>query len=153
MSDTQAPTSKKLSQLTNDSSAANDDEIIVFKGEGAARRVTKAEFLADRDNTDVLIKTALLSLGVKTGSLKLPSIPATGVTTINVDIAFDNGYTSQLANLTRFLISVAGLSVVNSYYDGNTHKLVAMIGNSTGVTQTGAVLFYSIPTFSNSGLA
>ena len=147
-----ATNGKKLSQLTNDNSAANDDEILVFKGDGVARRVTKSEFLSDRDNTDVLIKAALLSLGVKTGRLDLPSIPATGAITVNVDPGFVTGMTTQLANLSTFCISTAGINVVNSYYDGNARKLIVVIGNATGVEQTGAVLFYHVPFFRNNGL-
>lgn len=143
---------KKLSQLTNDNSAANDDEILVFKGDGVARRVTKSEFLSDRDNTDALIKAALLSLGVKTGSLKLPSIPATGTATINVDPGFVAGMSTQLANLSTFCISLAGLNVINSYYDGNSRKLIVVIGNATGVEQNGVILFYRVPYFNTNGL-
>ena len=147
-----ATNGKKLSQLTNDNSAANDDEILVFKGDGVARRVTKSEFLSDRDNTDALIKAALLSLGVKTGRLDLPSVPATGTTTVNVDPGFVAGMSTQLANLSTFCISVAGLNVINSYYDGNSRKIIVVIGNATGVEQTGATLFYHTPYFSNNGL-
>lgn len=143
---------KKLSQLTNDNSAANDDEILVFKGDGVARQVTKSEFLSDRDNTNALIKAALLSLGVKNGILELPSIPATGTTTVNVDPGFVAGMTTQLANLSTFCISTTGLNVVNAYYDANVSKLIVVIGNATGVEQTGATLFYHTPYFINNGL-
>lgn len=143
---------KKLSELVKDSAVTDNDQILVWNGTDGARRVSKMDFVGTENIKLSNMSEAILSLGVITKTVSVDQINAKSNVTVIVDVGFDTGYTSQLANLAVLVCSNSNASVTNYWYDGLSRKLYVVIENPTTNVITGMKLFCRIPTFKNRNL-
>lgn len=141
---------KKLSELMKDSSVADSDQILVWNGTDGARRVSKSDFVGTENIKLGNMSEAILSLRVISKTVSVSQINAKSDVTVTVDIGFETGYTSQLANLSVLVCSNPNVSVTNFWYD--TGKLHVVVNNPTTDAITNMILFCRIPTFKNSNL-
>ena len=95
---------------------------------------------------------AILSLRVISKTVSVDQINAKSILTVTVDVGFESGYSSQLANLAVIVCSNPNVSVTNFWYDGSSSKLYVVVENSTTDVITNMKLFCKIPTFKNSNL-
>lgn len=140
---------KKLSELVKDSAVTDNDQILVWNGTDGARRVSKMDFVGTENIKLSNMSEAILSFGVITKAVKVDQINAKSNVTVTVDVGFDTGYTSQLANLSVLVCSNSNASVTNYWYDGLSRKLYVVVENPTTDVITGMRLFCRIPTFKN----
>lgn len=143
---------KKLSELMKDSSVADSDQILVWNGTDGARRVSKRDFVGTESIKLSNMSEAVLSLGVISRTVSVDRINAKSNLTVTVDVGFETGYSSQLANLSVLVCSNANVSVTNFWYDGHSRKLYVVVDNPTNDVITNMILFCRIPTFKNSNL-
>lgn len=143
---------KKLSELVKDSGAADSDQILVWNGTDGARRVSKSDFVRNESTKLSNMSEAILSLGVISRTVSVDQINAKSNLTVTVDVGFETGYTSQLANLSVLVCSNSNVSVTNFWYDGLSRKLYVVVENPTTDVITNMKLFCRIPTFKNSNL-
>ena len=141
---------KKLSELMKDSSVADSDQILVWNGTDGARRVSKSDFVGTENIKLSNMSEAVLSLGVISKTVTVDQINAKSNVTVTVDVGFETGFTSQLANLSVLVCSNSNVSVTNFWYD--TGKLHVVVENPTTDVITNMILFCRIPTFKNSNL-
>lgn len=141
---------KKLSELVKDSSVADSDQILVWNGTDGARRVSKRDFVGTEDIKLSNMSEAVLSLRVISKTVSVDQINAKSNLTVTVDVGFETGYTSQLANLSVLVCSNANVSVTNFWYD--TGKLYVVVENPTTNAITNMRLFCRIPTFKNANI-
>lgn len=141
---------KKLSELVKDSSVADSDQILVWNGTDGARRVSKRDFVGTEDIKLSNMSEAVLSLRVISKTVSVDQINAKSNLTVTVDVGFETGYTSQLANLSVLVCSNANVSVTNFWYD--TGKLYVVVENPTTNAITNMRLFCKIPTFKNANI-
>ena len=143
---------KKLSELVKDSSVADSDQILVWNGTDGARRVSKKDFVGNENIKLSNMSEAILSLRVISKTVSVDQINAKSNVTVTVDVGFETGFTSQLANLAVLVCSNANVSVTNYWYDGLSSKLYVVVENPTTDVITNLILFCRIPTFKNSNL-
>ena len=143
---------KKLSELVKDSGVADSDQILVWNGTDGARRVSKRDFVGTESTKLSNISEAILSLRVISRNVSVDQINAKSNLTVPVDVGFEKGYTSQLANLSVLICSNANVSVTNFWYDGLSGKLYVVVENPTTNAITNMRLFCKIPTFKNGNL-
>lgn len=143
---------KKLSELVKDSSVADSDQILVWNGTNGARRVSKSDFVGTESIKLGNMSEAILSLGVISKTVSVDQINAKSNLTVTVDVGFETGYSSQLANLSVLVCSNSNVSVTNFWYDGLSSKLYVVVENPTTYVITNMKLFCKIPTFKNSNL-
>lgn len=141
---------KKLSELVKDSSVADSDQILVWNGTDGARRVSKRDFVGTEDIKLSNMSEAVLSLRVISKTVSVDQINAKSNLTVTVDVGFETGYTSQLANLSVLVCSNPNVSVTNFWYD--TGKLYVVVENPTTNAITNMMLFCRIPTFKNANI-
>lgn len=141
---------KKLSELMKDSSVADSDQILVWNGTDGARRVSKSDFVGTENIKLGNMSESILSLRVISKTVSVDQINSESILTVTVDVGFETGYTSQLANLSVLICSDANASVLNFWYDAG--KLYVVVGNPTANAITNMKLFCRIPTFKNSNL-
>lgn len=141
---------KKLSELMKDSSVADSDQILVWNGTDGARRVSKSDFVGTENIKLSNMSEAILSLRVISKTVSVDQINAKSDVTVTIDIGFETGYTSQLANLSVLLCSNPDASVTNFWYD--TGKLYVVVNNPTTYAITNMRLFCRIPTFKNANI-
>ena len=141
---------KKLSELVKDSGVADSDQILVWNGTDGARRVSKMDFVGTENIKLGNMSEAILSLRVISRTVSVDQINAKSNLTVTVDVGFETGYTSQLANLSVIVCSNSNVSVANFWYD--TGKLYVVVANPTTDVITNMNLFCRIPTFKNSNL-
>ena len=133
-----------------DSSVADSDQILVWNGTDGARRVSKSDFVGTENIKLSNMSEAVLSLGVISKTVTVDQINAKSNVTVTVDVGFETGFTSQLANLSVLVCSNSNVSVTNFWYD--TGKLHVVVENPTTDVITNMILFCRIPTFKNSNL-
>ena len=143
---------KKLSELVKDSGVADSDQILVWNGTDGARRVSKRDFVGKESIKLSNMSEAILSLRVISRYVSVDQINAKSNLTVTVDVGFETGFTSQLANLAVLVCSNPNVSVTNFWYDGSSSKLYVVVENSTTDVITNMKLFCKIPTFKNSNL-
>lgn len=143
---------KKLSELVKDSAVTDNDQILVWNGTDGARRVSKMDFVGTENIKLSNMSEAILSLRVISKTVSVDQINAKSNVTVTVDVGFDTGYTSQLANLSALVCSNSKASVTNYWYDGLSRKLYVVVENPTTDVITGMKLFCKIPTFKNGKL-
>ena len=143
---------KKLSELVKDSSVADSDQILVWNGTDGARRVSKSNFVGTENIKLSNMSEAILSLSVISKTVSVDQINAKSNLTVTVDVGFETGYTSQLANLSVLVCSNPNVSVTNFWYEGSSKKLNVVVLNPTTNAITNMMLFCRIPTFKNSNL-
>lgn len=143
---------KKLSELVKDSGVADSDQILVWNGTNGARRVSKKDFVGKENIKLSNMSEAILSLKVISRTVSVDQINAKSNLTVTVDVGFETGYTSQLANLSVLVCSNSNVSVTNFWYDGLSSKLYVVVENPTTDVITNMKLFCKIPTFKNSNL-
>ena len=143
---------KKLSELVKDSGVADSDQILVWNGTNGARRVSKKDFVGKENIKLSNMSEAILSLKVISRTVSVDQINAKSNLTVTVDVGFETGYTSQLANLSVLVCSNSNVSVTNFWYDGSSKKLYVVVENPTTDVITNMKLFCKIPTFKNSNL-
>ena len=143
---------KKLSELVKDSGVADSDQILVWNGTNGARRVSKKDFVGKESIKLSNMSEAILSLRVISRTVSVDRINAKSNLTVTVDVDFETGYTSQLANLSVLVCSNPNVSVTNFWYDGSSKKLYVVVENPTTDVITNMNLFCRIPTFKNSNL-
>ncbi|MBD5789389.1 hypothetical protein [Ligilactobacillus salivarius] len=143
---------KKLSELVKDSGVADSDQILVWNGTNGARRVSKKDFVGKENIKLSNMSEAILSLKVISRTVSVDRINAKSNLTVTVDVGFETGYTSQLANLSVLVCSNSNVSVTNFWYDGQSRKLYVVVDNPTNDVITNMILFCRIPTFKNSNL-
>ncbi|OQR15955.1 hypothetical protein B6U43_02770 [Ligilactobacillus salivarius] len=141
---------KKLSELVKDSSVADSDQILVWNGTDGARRVSKRDFVGTENIKLSNMSEAILSLRVISKTVSVDQINAKSILTVTVDVGFETGYTSQLANLSVLVCSNPNVSVTNFWYEKG--KLNVVVDNPTTNVITNMMLFCKIPTFKNSNL-
>ena len=141
---------KKLSELMKDSAVTDSDQILVWNGTDGARRVSKSDFVGTENIKLSNMSEAVLSLGVISKTVTVDQINAKSNVTVTVDVGFETGFTSQLANLSVLVCSNSNVSVTNFWYD--TGKLHVVVENPTTDVITNMILFCRIPTFKNSNL-
>lgn len=141
---------KKLSELVKDSAVTDSDQILVWNGTDGARRVSKRDFVGNESTKLSNMSEAVLSLRVISKTVSVDQINAKSNLTVTVDVGFETGYSSQLANLSVLVCSNANVSVTNFWYD--TGKLYVVVENPTTNVITNMRLFCKIPTFKNSNL-
>ena len=95
---------------------------------------------------------AVSSLRVISKTVSVDQINAKSNLTVTVDVGFETGYTSQLANLSVLVCSNSNVSVINFWYDGLSSKLYVVVENPTTNVITNMILFCKIPTFKKSNL-
>lgn len=140
---------KKLSELVKDSGVADNDQILVWNGTDGARRVSKSDFVGTEISN---MSEAVLSLKVISKTVSVGQINAKSNLTVTVDVGFETGYSSQLANLSVLVCSNSKVSVTNFWYDGLSNKLYVVVENPTTDVITNMMLFCRIPTFKNRNL-
>ena len=143
---------KKLSELVKDSGVADSDQILVWNGTDGARRVSKMDFVGTENIKLGNMSEAILSLRVISRTVSVAQINAKSNLTVTVDVGFETGYSSQLANLSVIVCSNSNVSVTNFWYDGHSSKLYVVVENPTTDVITNMMLFCRIPTFKNSNL-
>lgn len=143
---------KKLSELVKDSAVTDSDQILVWNGTDGARRVSKSDFVGTESIKLSNMSEAVLSLGVISKTVSVDQINAKSNLTVTVDVGFQNGYTSQLANLSVLVCSNSKVSVTNFWFDGLSNKLYVVVENPTTDVITNMMLFCKIPTFKNRNL-
>lgn len=143
---------KKLSELVKDSSVADSDQILVWNGTDGARRVSKRDFVGTENIKLSNMSEAVLSLRVISRTVSVDQINAKSNLTVTVDVGFESGYSSQLANLSVLICSNPNVSVTNFWYDGLSRKLYVVVENPTTDAITNMRLFCKIPTFKNGNL-
>ena len=143
---------KKLSELVKDSSVADSDQILVWNGTDGARRVSKRDFVGTENIKLSNMSEAVLSLEVISRTVSVDQINAKSNLTVTVDVGFESGYSSQLANLSVLVCSNSNVSVTNFWYDGLSRKLYVVVENPTTDAITNMRLFCKIPTFKNGNL-
>lgn len=143
---------KKLSELMKDSSVADSDQILVWNGTDGARRVSKSDFVGTENIKLSNMSEAVLSFGVISKTVSVDQINAKSNVTVTVDVGFDTGYTSQLANLAVLVCSNSNVSVTNYWYDGLSRRLYVVVENPTTDAITNMRLFCRIPTFKNANI-
>lgn len=143
---------KKLSELVKDSSVADSDQILVWNGTNGARRVSKSDFVGTESIKLGNMSEAILSLRVISKTVSVDRINAKSNLTVTVDVGFETGYSSQLANLSVLVCSNSNVSVTNFWYEGSLNKLYVVVENPTTDVITNMKLFCKIPTFKNSNL-
>lgn len=141
---------KKLSELVKDSGVADSDQILVWNGTDGARRVSKRDFVRTESIKLSNMSEAILSLRVISKTASVDKIDAKSILTVTVDVGFETGFSSQLANLSVLVCSNPNVSVTNFWYD--TGKLNVVVENPTTNMITNMRLFCRIPTFKNSNL-
>ena len=141
---------KKLSELMKDSAVTDSDQILVWNGTDGARRVSKKDFVGNETTKLSNMSEAILSLRVISKTVSVDQINAKSNVTVTVDVGFETGFTSQLANLAVLVCSNSNVSVTNFWYD--TGKLHVVVENPTTDVITNMILFCRIPTFKNSNL-
>lgn len=141
---------KKLSELMKDSAVTDSDQILVWNGTDGARRVSKKDFVGNESIKLSNMSEAVLSLRVISKTVSVDQINAKSNVTVTVDVGFETGFTSQLANLSVLVCSNSNVSVTNFWYD--TGKLHVVVENPTTDVITNMILFCRIPTFKNSNL-
>ena len=141
---------KKLSELVKDSGVTDSDQILVWNGTDGARRVSKRDFVGTESIKLGNMSEAILSLRVISRTVSVDQINAKSNLTVTVDVGFETGFTSQLANLAVLVCSNPNVSVTNFWYD--TGKLYVVVENPTTDVITNMKLFCRIPTFKNSNL-
>ena len=143
---------KKLSELVKDSAVTDSDQILVWNGTDGARRVSKRDFVGTESTKLSNMSEAILSLRVISKNVSVDQINAKSNLTVTVDVGFESGYSSQLANLAVLVCSNSNVSVTNFWYDGQSSKLYVVVENPTTDVITNMRLFCRIPTFKNSNL-
>ena len=143
---------KKLSELVKDSAVTDNDQILVWNGTDGARRVSKSDFVGKESAKLSNMSEAILSLKVISKTVSVDQINAKSNLTVTVDVGFESGYSSQLANLAVLVCSNSNVSVTNFWYDGQSSKLYVVVENPTTDVITNMRLFCRIPTFKNSNL-
>lgn len=143
---------KKLSELVKDSGVADNDQILVWNGTDGARRVSKRDFVGTESIKLSNMSEAVLSLKVISKTVSVDQINAKSNLTVTVDVGFETGYTSQLANLSVLVCSNSNVSVTNFWYEGQLGRLYVVVENPTTDVITNMKLFCKIPTFKNSNL-
>ena len=143
---------KKLSELVKDSAVADSDQILVWNGNDGARRVSKSDFVGKESAKLSNMSEAILSLKVISKTVSVDQINAKSTSTVTVDVGFETGYTSQLANLSVLVCSNPNVSVTNFWYDGSSKKLNVVVQNPTTDVITNMMLFCRIPTFKNANI-
>lgn len=143
---------KKLSELVKDSGVADNDQILVWNGTDGARRVSKRDFVGTESIKLSNMSEAVLSLRVISKTVSVDQINAKSNLTVTVDVGFETGYTSQLANLSVLVCSNPNVSVTNFWYEGQLGRLYVVVENPTTDVITNMKLFCKIPTFKNSNL-
>lgn len=143
---------KKLSELVKDSAVTDSDQILVWNGTDGARRVSKKDFVGNESAKLGNMSEAVLSLGVISKTVSVDQINAKSNLTVTVDVGFEAGFSSQLANLAVLVCSNPNVSVTNYWYDGSSSKLYVVVENPTTDVITNMRLFCRIPTFKNSNL-
>ena len=141
---------KKLSELVKDSAVTDNDQILVWNGTDGARRVSKSDFVGKENTKLSNMSEAILSLKVISRSASVDQINAKSTLTVTVDVGFETGYTSQLANLSVLVCSNPNVSVTNFWYDKG--KLNVVVQNPTTDVITNMKLFCKIPTFKNANI-
>ena len=136
---------KKLSELMKDSAVTDSDQILVWNGTDGARRVSKKDFVGNESIKLSNMSEAILSLRVISKTVSVDQINAKSNVTVTVDVGFETGFTSQLANLAVLVCSNSNVSVTNFWYD--TGKLHVVVENPTTDVITNMILFCRIPTF------
>ena len=143
---------KKLSELVKDSAVTDSDQILVWNGTDGARRVSKKDFVGKESTKLSNMSEAVLSLRAISKTVSVDQINAKSNLTVTVDVDFETGYSSQLANLSVLVCSNSNVSVTNFWYDGLSSKLYVVVENPTTDVITNMKLFCRIPTFKNSNL-
>lgn len=143
---------KKLSELVKDSAVTDSDQILVWNGTDGARRVSKKDFVGKESTKLSNMSEAVLSLRTISKTVSVDQINAKSNLTVTVDVGFETGYSSQLANLSVLVCSNPNVSVTNFWYDGLSSKLYVVVENPTTDVITNMKLFCRIPTFKNSNL-
>ena len=143
---------KKLSELVKDSAVTDNDQILVWNGTDGARRVSKSDFVGKESAKLSNMSETILSLKVISKTVSVDQINAKSNLTVTVDVGFESGYSSQLANLAVLVCSNSNVSVTNFWYDGQSSKLYVVVENPTTDVITNMRLFCRIPTFKNSNL-
>lgn len=141
---------KKLSELVKDSAVTDSDQILVWNGTDGARRVSKRDFVGKESAKLSNMSEAVLSLRVISKTISVDQINAKSNLTVTVDVGFETGYTSQLANLSVLVCSNPNVSITNFWYD--TGKLHVVVDNPTTDVITNMRLFCRIPTFKNANI-
>lgn len=141
---------KKLSELVKDSAVTDNDQILVWNGTDGARRVSKRDFVGKESTELSNMSEAILSLKVISKTVSVDRINAKSNLTVTVDVGFETGYSSQLANLSVLVCSNSNVSVTNFWYD--TGKLHVVVENPTTDVITNMWLFCKIPTFKNANI-
>lgn len=143
---------KKLSELVKDSAVTDNDQILVWNGTDGARRVSKSDFVGKESAKLSNMSEAILSLRVISKTVSVDQINAKSNLTVTVDVGFETGFTSQLANLSVLVCSNSNVSVTNFWYDGLSEKLNVVVENPTTDVITNMILFCKIPTFKNANI-
>lgn len=143
---------KKLSELVKDSAVTDNDQILVWNGTDGARRVSKRDFVGKESTELSNMSEAILSLKVISKTVSVDRINAKSNLTVTVDVGFETGYSSQLANLSVLVCSNPNVSVTNFWYDGSSKKLNVVVENPTTDVITNMWLFCKIPTFKNANI-
>lgn len=143
---------KKLSELVKDSGVTDSDQILVWNGTDGARRVSKRDFVGTESIKLSNMSEAVLSLRVISKTVSVDRINAKSNLTVTVDVGFETGYSSQLANLSVIVCSNSNVSVTNFWYDGLSSKLYVVVENPTTNVITNMRLFCKIPTFKNANI-
>lgn len=143
---------KKLSELVKDSGVADSDQILVWNGTDGARRVSKRDFVGKESTELSNMSEAISSLRVISKTVSVDQINAKSNLTVTVDVGFETGYTTQLANLSVLVCSNSNVSVTNFWYDGLSSKLYVVVENPTTDVITNMMLFCRIPTFKNANI-
>lgn len=143
---------KKLSELVKDSAVTDSDQILVWNGTDGARRVSKKDFVGNESIKLSNMSEAILSLRVISKTVSVDQINAKSNLTVTVDVGFETGFSSQLANLAVLVCSNPNVSVTNYWYDGLSSKLYVVVENPTTDVITNMRLFCRIPTFKNANI-
>lgn len=143
---------KKLSELVKDSAVTDSDQILVWNGTDGARRVSKKDFVGKESTKLGNMSEAVLSLGAISKTVSVDQINAKSNLTVTVDVGFETGYSSQLANLSVLVCSNPNVSITNFWYDGLSSKLYVVVENPTTDVITNMKLFCRVPTFKNANI-
>lgn len=143
---------KKLSELVKDSAVTDSDQILVWNGTDGARRVSKKDFVGKESAKLSNMSEAVLSLRAISKTVSVDQINAKSNLTVTVDVGFETGYSSQLANLSVLVCSNPNVSITNFWYDGPSSKLYVVVENPTTDVITNMKLFCRIPTFKNANI-
>ena len=143
---------KKLSELVKDSAVTDNDQILVWNGTDGARRVSKSDFVGKETTKLSNMSEAISSFKIISKTASVDQINAKSTLTVIVDVGFETGYTSQLANLSVLVCSDPNVSVTNYWYDGSSKKLNVVVQNPTTDVITGIKLFCRIPTFKKNNI-